>query len=287
MKRMPDAHKREMIWSVVAAAETFLTLENEKMNIDLLRRFRNRIAGQPVFGPFCKTSDPAFIEVFGRAGFDFVILDMEHGPNSAETMQNLIRAAEIAGVAPIVRVPAGDLEMISRVLDIGALGAQVPQIQSARDVERAVQAAKFAPDGERGVCRFVRAAGYSFMDKAEYFRKANETILIVQLEGQEALDNLDEILAVPGPDIIFIGPYDLSQSLGVPGQVTSPVVVEKTREIVKACLDKGLLVGNFTETPEQAAFWTDQGLRYMSFSVDVGILYEAGRKLVQEFHANT
>ncbi|TKJ32578.1 MAG: aldolase [Planctomycetes bacterium B3_Pla] len=241
------------------------------------------MAEGPVFGPFSKSSDPAIVETLGHAGFDFIILDMEHGPNSVETVEDLIRAAQIAQMAPIVRIPSGDYEIIGKALDVGAAGVQVPQISSAQDVQTAIEHARFAPLGMRGVCRYVRAAEYSSMDKTEYFRCANEALLIIQIEGQAALDNLDEILAVDGIDIVFVGPYDLSQSLGVPGEVEHPLVVEKMRQIVEACLDKSVFVGNFTETLVQTQMWVKQGLRYMSYSVDVGILYEAGKALLSDF----
>ncbi len=249
---------------------------------ELIRHFRRRIAEGPVFGPFSKSSDPAIIETLGHAGFDFIILDLEHGPNSIETLQGLIRAAQIVGMAPMVRVPSGDPEMIGKALDVGAAGVQVPQISCAEDVKVAIEHAKFAPLGMRGVCRYVRAAGYSSMNKADYFRDANETLLIIQIEGQAAMNHLDEILAVNGIDIVFIGPYDLSQSLGVPGQVEHPLVIEKMKEIVEVCLSKNILVGNFTETVSQTKMWIGQGLRYMSYSVDVGILYEASRTLLSD-----
>jgi len=252
------------------------------MKANLLQKFKEQIALHPVFGPFCKTSDPGIIEVLGHAGFDFIILDMEHGPNNLETIQHLIRAAEIAHIVSIVRVPAGNDEMISKVLDVGADGVQVPQVSTAEDVKRALYAAKFAPLGERGVCRYVRAAGYSSTEKNAYFNQANDALLIIQLEGKVALQNLDEILKVKGPDIIFVGPYDLSQSLGVTGEIEHPLVIEKTKEIVKACLDQGIAVGNFTESPPQTGFWIRQGLRYMSFSVDMGIMYNASKDLVED-----
>lgn len=254
------------------------------MDLNALKKFKEQIKHRPVFGPFSKTSDPAVIEVLGHAGFDFVILDMEHGPSSLETIQHLVRAAEIVHVVPIVRVPAEDTEIISKVLDIGAAGVQIPQVAKAQHVELALRATRFSPLGERGICRYVRAAGYSSTEKNDYFRQANEALLMIQLEGEEALRNLDEILNIKGPDAVFIGPYDLSQSLGVAGQIEHPLVVEKMKEIVKACLDKGIAVGNFTETPAQTSFWIKQGLRYMSFSVDMGIMYEKCRDLVAELH---
>ena len=250
---------------------------------ELILHFRHRISGGPVFGPFSKTSDPAIVETLGCAGFDFIILDMEHGPNSIETIQNLIRAAQLSGMAPIVRVPSGDHETIGKALDVGAAGVQVPQISCADDVRGAVEQAKFAPLGMRGVCRFVRAAGYSSMNKADYFRRANEALLVIQIEGQAAVANLDEILTVEGIDIVFVGPYDLSQSLGVPGEVQHPLVVEKMKQIVETCLNKNVFVGNFTETLAQTETWVKEGLRYMSYSVDVGILCEASKTLVSDF----
>jgi len=257
------------------------------MNLKLIDTFKQRIAQGPVFGPFSKTSDPGIIEAMGNAGFDFVILDLEHGPNSIETAQGLIRAAELTGMLPIVRVPNRSEETISKVLDVGAGGIQVPQVRCARDVEEVTRAARFAPEGERGVCRFVRAAGYSAMDKAEYFNQANQAVIVIQLEGKAAVDNLDEILEAGGFDIVFVGPYDLSQSMGVPGQVDHPLVIEKTQQIVDACLERDIVVGNFTDTPEHTAMWVKQGLRYMSYSVDMGIIHEAASTLVSQFHKLT
>ncbi len=252
------------------------------MDMNQINTFRKTVRTLPVFGPFCKTCDPAIIETLGITGFDFVILDMEHGPNSVETIQHLIRAAEAGKVLPIVRTPSADPEIISKVLDIGAGGIQIPQITCADDVHCAVESARFAPQGERGVCRYVRAAGYSSVDKNTYFKKANNALIIIQLEGKKALKNLDDILCVKGPDIVFVGPYDLSQSLGVPGRVDHPDVIRETRRIVAACRERDIAVGNFTEHPDQTKFWIDKGLTYMSFSVDVGIVYEAGKQVLSK-----
>ena len=112
------------------------------------------------------------------------------------------------------------------MLDVGAGGIQAPSIACKADAEAVVQAARFAPLGMRGVCRFVRAAGYSSQDRYEYFAQANSAVVILQVEGAAAVRNIGEILSVPGVDIIFVGPYDLSQSLGVPGDVDNPRVTE-------------------------------------------------------------
>lgn len=246
-----------------------------------LDKFKQKLLNDDfVIGPFMKTGDPAFVEAAGHAGFDFAILDMEHGPANITDMQNLIRAAEVSGILPIVRVPDISEEAIGKPLDIGAKGVQIPQVTSAEEAEQAVAFAKFFPMGERGVCRFVRAAKYTHTERGEYFDNANQNLVILQLEGKEALLNLDDILKVEGVDIIFIGPYDLSQSLGVPGQVTHPRVIEEMTKIVIRAREAGMVVGTFVDTMEDTKRWKDAGVQYLSYSVDVGLFYDKCRDIV-------
>lgn len=253
------------------------------LSLDLISAFRAKMAASPVFGVFAKTCDPAFVEVLGHAGADFVILDMEHGPASPETLQNLIRGAQVAGILPVVRVPEGRDDLVGKVLDLGACGVQVPHVTTPDDVRRVLELARFHPLGHRGVCRFVRAASYSAVAKQDYFRQANEALIVLQLEGKAALGHLDAILDVGGFDVVFVGPYDLSQSLGVPGQIEHPEVIARTREIVAAGLRRGIAVGNFSDTPAQAAGWAREGIRYLSCSVDVGLFYEKAQETVASF----
>jgi 4-hydroxy-2-oxoheptanedioate aldolase len=239
--------------------------------------------GKVVFGPFLKFTDPAVVEIMGFAGFDFVIIDAEHGPISMQNAQNMIRAAEIVNITPVIRVGNNDEALILRALDIGAQGIEIPQINSKPDAVRAVKSVKYSPQGERGVCRYVRAANYSSMNKFEYFKSANnETMIIAHIEGVEGINNLDEILSVSGIDVIFIGPYDLSQSLGIPGQVNNSLVVEKMKEVVLKCKQNKVAVGTFADDVETAKSWVSLGVQYMSFSVDVGILYEVCKQIVEK-----
>lgn len=245
---------------------------------------RKMLTDNPVLGTFMKLSDPTVVEIFGLAGFDFVILDLEHGPNSFETCQNLIRAAQLRGMTPIIRIYANEPALIQRALDIGALGVQVPQINTRAEALKLVSAAKFAPGGERGLCRYVRAADYSSRDKNEYFQSANdETMVIAHIEGLEGFQNLDEILT-SGLDIIFIGPYDLSSSMGIPGQVDDARVVEKIKEICKKAETAGVLIGTFADNPKKAQFYYELGVKYIAISVDVGIITDAAQKLVSTFN---
>jgi 4-hydroxy-2-oxoheptanedioate aldolase len=252
------------------------------MITEMIRKFRKKLNKGPVLGPFSKTEDPAMVEAMGHAGFDFLILDLEHGPNSVRSLQNLVRAAQLSGILPIVRVKEDLPNVIGEVLDISAGGVQVPKITAAGEARAVIQAAKFAPLGMRGVCRYVRAADYSAKDRFEYFKEANEALVILHLEGRKALENAGEIISVPGVDVVFIGPYDLAQSLGIMGQVDHPAVAGKLREIVKLCAPKGIAVGTFVETPRSAAKWIKLGVRYISYKVDTGIMLDAGRQIVGE-----
>ncbi|MGN1328128.1 MAG: HpcH/HpaI aldolase/citrate lyase family protein [Eubacterium sp.] len=252
-----------------------------------LQSFREKISNkEPVFGIFMKTGDPMFVEAAGIGGFDYVILDTEHGPVSIENQQNNIRAAEARGTVPIIRLPDRDENTIGKALDIGAYGIQVPQIKTAQEAEKVVKYSKFYPYGMRGVCRFVRAADYSNMDRYEYFESTKDLLIILQLEGVEAIENLDEILEVDGVDILFIGPYDLSQSLGIPGQVNNKIVVDEMKNIVEKAKKKNKVIGTFVDTPEDLKMWRELGLQYLSYSVDIGIFMDACKNINEKFRTN-
>jgi 4-hydroxy-2-oxoheptanedioate aldolase len=130
------------------------------------------------------------------------------------------------------------------------------------------------------VCRFVRAVKYSGRERSAYFRKANQALVIVQVEGLKGIENLEAILAVQGIDIVFIGPYDLSQARGVTGQIDHPAVQGKMKDVITAAGKKNIVVGTFVDTIENALKWKETGVQYLSYSVDVGIFYEACRSIV-------
>ncbi|MDR1373330.1 MAG: aldolase [Dysgonamonadaceae bacterium] len=255
--------------------------------MNTLKTFKERLTkGEPVYGPFMKTGDPAFVECAGHAGFDFCILDMEHGPVDFFTLQNLIRGAEASGILPVVRTYDSSETAISKALDLGAKGIQVPQIRSAEEARKAIKAAKYHPGGERGVCRFVRAANYSSTPRSEYFETANETLVILQVEGKQVINRLEEILSVEGLDILFVGPYDLSQSLGVPGQISHPSVIEAIKTITERAGQSGVVTGVFCDTYDAASLWRTAGIQYLSWSVDVGIFTEACKSILEKLKQN-
>lgn len=253
---------------------------------NLILEFKRKLKKTAVIGSFAKTGDPAFIECMGFAGFDFVIIDMEHGPVTIERSQDLIRAAKLSNMLPIVRIKENCISFAGEVLDIGAGGVQIPQVNSANDIKELLEVVKFYPEGNRGICKYVRAAKYSSMDKKDYFKKSNESIVIVQLEGIQGLDNLDDILQIKGYDILFIGPYDLSQSLGVPGDINHPSVERKILEIIRKCEEKNIIVGNFVDTVEEANKFLKLGVKYIALSVDVGIFYNACKDILKNIQIN-
>jgi len=248
--------------------------------------FRERLkTGKAMLGPFINVCHPAVMEIAGLAGFDFAIIDTEHGEISTDRAVDMIRAAKLGGCSPILRVYGNQPELIGKALDMGADGVQVPMICSKEQAQAAVNAAKFSPDGSRGCNRFVHAARYSDMTGAEFFGESNKrTAVLLQVEGKEGLDNIEEILTVPGIDVLFIGPYDLSASLGIPGQVEHPLVLAAMEKTQAAAKKVGVALGFFCDDVPTAIKWKNRGVQYLSFSADVSLLYNAFKTSVEEFN---
>lgn len=243
---------------------------------------KNKMKSQSVLGVFSKTTDSSVVEAVGISGLDFIILDCEHGLITSETLQHHVRAAQITGITPIARVNKLDAHAIGSALDTGALGVQVPNISTAEEAELAVEAARFYPLGNRGVCRFVKSASFGDMNKSEYFKESNEALLILQVEGIDGVKNIDAILDVPNFDVLFIGPYDLSQSVGRPGEVNSEEVLDLMRAIASKAKEKGVLLGTFCDTQENAKLMLEEGFSYLSYSVDINIFIEALKQLKRD-----
>lgn len=253
------------------------------MDTNLLQKFKDKADTSGTLGIFSKTTDSSLIEAAGYAGLDFVIIDMEHGPASIETIQSHVRAAVISGLIPIVRVPDWSGSEISSVLDIGAMGIQVPNVTSVDQIRHVIETARFHPKGSRGVCRFVKAANYGEQNKNKYFQKANESLIIIQIEGTDALDSLDEIISIDGYDILFIGPYDLSQSLGVPGQIEHEKVLELMNSIIQKAHNEQKMIGIFVDTVEQLKNWKKLQLNYYAYSVDISLFVQSIKLTKAEF----
>ena len=192
---------------------------------------------------------PQIVEMAGRLGFDWVLIDFEHGAISPETLQAMVMAAESSGITPIARPASHSEQEITKLLDAGVLGVQVPHVNTAAEAEAIVKAVKFHPLGERGLAVGTRSAGYGIgISQAEFVAQANEaTLVCVQLEELQALDNLEGICAVKGVDVVFVGPSDLSQALGYPGQHDAPAVQETMRRAFARIIAAGKRAGTTAE----------------------------------------
>jgi len=251
------------------------------MRVEKVKRFRSTVAESAVDGMFFKSTDPAFVEAAGKAGLAFSILDMEHGPADFKTIENLVRATETSAMLPIVRTSANEPWMISRALDTGAAGVQIPNVGSVEEARKAIQAARFYPQGQRGVCRFVRAADYGNTEKKKYFQDSNDAIVVLMVEGTEGLSAIEQILELEGFDVVFIGPYDLSQSLEIPGDIYNPMIQEHLQRIVKLANEHNKQVGTFYDEPSRKEWFISCGIHYLAYSVDTEIFRQACAQLVQ------
>lgn len=223
---------------------------------------------RPLLGLFMGITSPALVEMAGYAQFDFVIVDCEHGPGGIETTEHLIRAARCAGIVPLVRVSGANTQEILRTLDIGASGVQVPQVNTYEQARLVVEAAKYPPLGNRGVAFSTRSAGFGFFGGATHLQASNEgTTVITHIETVEAVKNLDEMLTVKGIDVMFIGPTDLSVSMGYPGNPGHPevqaTIARCVEKITAAGLCPGILVNNADDFHKFAAM----GIRYLPTNI--------------------
>ena len=241
-------------------------------------------SGRPLLGTFLQIPAAEMAEIVGHAGLDFGIIDAEHGMLGVDVSIQMVRGCDSVGLATVYRVPKLDPHRIGHALDIGASAVMVPNVTNCQEAEQAIQGALYHPLGMRGVCPFARGAGYNAVDeRPDYYNEANrEVAVVLQIEGQAGLANVDSILEVQGIDALFIGPFDLSQSLGIPGQVTDPRVLEGIRQIVQKAGAKGIAVGNFAVTPEQAHKYLEIGVRFVAYGVDSMVVARAYRDLKRD-----
>ncbi|PYM48647.1 MAG: hypothetical protein DME16_10650 [Candidatus Rokuibacteriota bacterium] len=202
-------------------------------------------AGKAAFGVMCTFPSPPVVEMLGHLGFDWILLDNEHGSITVDTAEACIVAAELTGMAPIVRPVGNKAEIIAPFLDRGAWGVQVPHVNTADEARAAVDAVKYGPEGHRGIFSGGRPAGYGFKGAtADYAREANrQTLVCLMLEEVEAIENLPDLVTVPGVDVYFIGSGDLSQSMGHTGQPTHPDVQQVMERGIKTITGAGRIAG--------------------------------------------
>lgn len=235
-------------------------------------------AGEAVFGCFIRYPEPSLAEMMGYQGWDFLVFDAEHGVLDPRECENLVRAAELRGVTAMVRLTTNQPPITLRFMDSGAQGVHVPWVNTVLDAEAAVRSVKYYPRGIRGLAG-VRAADFGqTMPLGDYVKQANaETLVVLQIETVEAVKCLPEIVEIDGVDVVFIGPMDLSQSLGVPGQPQHPSVLEVMQRICEVVLSSKVALGIMTGNAKSAREWQARGARYISTTIE-SLLNPAARE---------
>lgn len=226
-------------------------------------------AGEVVHGCFVRYHDPSFTEYVALQGWDYVIFDGEHGTLQPHHVEELTRAAELRGVTPIVRVPANEPHLILRYLDTGAHGLHVPWVNTAEEVAAAVRSVKYHPEGNRGLAG-NRAGDWGMSESlADYTKRANrETLVIIHIETAQAADAVERFLEIDGVDVLYLGPTDLSQSLGVPGQPGHKKVVEVLERVARIVAPSAKTLGIYVGDLASAKEWVDRGARYIATGTD-------------------
>jgi len=228
-----------------------------------------------VLGTWCEIPTAYSVNVIAKAKMDFVIIDMEHGVVDFNSVQNMVLSAESECCSTLIRVPRIDESFILRALDTGADGIIVPQVESSEDVKQIIKYSKYCPDGNRGFNPYVRAGGYTGVDKNYLLDQNKKTTIGIILESKNAFDNIEEIIAHPLIDIVYIGQYDLSVALGVPGDVTNEVVVSMLNDAVKTINRVGKLAGCMVHSIDEANTAIERGIRFIVYKVDTGVMFSA------------
>ena len=239
-------------------------------------QFRRRVlGGETLFGLFLDLSSPASAELCGRAGYDWLLIDLEHGAGTEADLPPMLMAVESTGTAAMVRVQSGERIRIGRALDQGATGVMIPRMQSAAEVAEAVTFLRYPPTGVRGVALRTRGAGQGTVAHADVGQINDRIVGIVQIELAGAVDEVDEIAATDGVDVLFVGPADLSHSLGVPGQFDSKPYVAAIERVLNACRAHGKSAGILIYDTAAVPTLVEQGFRFIGIGAD-GALVAAG-----------
>ena len=244
------------------------------------KTLRNKIKSRSLtLGSWITLGHPAIAETLAKAGFEWLVIDLEHSVISIDVAGDLIRVIDLCGVAPLVRMTSNDRNQIKRVLDAGAHGIIVPMVNTPEEARQAVAATRYAPNGSRGV-GLARAQGYG-VDFQEYLQwQADGPVVIVQIEHIDAIDQFEEILKVPGVDGFMIGPYDLSCSLGIPGQFEHADYLNALTRIRETGQRLGYPAGlHIVEPDPQALEQTiSEGYTFIAYSVDFRMLDVSARQ---------
>ncbi len=249
-----------------------------------MKDIRQRVLKKELIaGTWCSLGSSLTVEMAGLAGFDWILIDVEHGSGDYESLVHQLQAAGSTPVAPIVRIAWNEPPRFKRVLDLGASGVMVPYINNADEAKLAAASMRYPLEGIRGVDRLNRACGFG-QDFDEYFTTANDKLLtVVQIETEQGVENAGEIAAVDGVDVLFVGPLDLSVNLGVPQQLDHPRFSEALTKVVAACCKAGKAAGIVLSKPEQIEETLADGFTFVALGGDGGMVAAGMKKVADAF----
>jgi 2-keto-3-deoxy-L-rhamnonate aldolase RhmA len=237
--------------------------------------------GETVIG--CQVAEvrsPNICQMYATAGFDFIFIDMEHGSFNMETVADFIATSKVAGIVPIVRVPAMEEHFIGRVLDAGAGGILVPHVQNKDQAKTAIKYAKFRPMGERGLAPLRAHTDFKKVDVSRFIKEANDNTMVgIMVEDDEAIKNIESLASTEGVDVIFMGTMDLSYSLDIPGEVRHPEVIKRIDRVLEVCEQNNVAFGMPISDPK----WHKKGIRFLFAASDIGLIVDGGARVVKEF----
>jgi 2-keto-3-deoxy-L-rhamnonate aldolase RhmA len=241
-------------------------------------------AGQVVIGTMIvQVRAPAIIQLFAEYGLEYFFVDMEHGSYNLETAADLIQVARLAGIVPMVRVGETQYTLYARLLDAGAQGIMTPRVESVEQVRQIIRYTKYPPLGERGFSRLAAHLNYAEVDIQEYVAWANESMVnIIQIESARGVNNLEDMLCVPGVDAVIVGMDDLSLSLGVPGNTRHSLAEQMLERVAGICQAKRVPWGLHIPDAARLVRWIERGMQLATFSSDIWMLQDMLRANVDD-----
>lgn len=225
--------------------------------------------GETVIGTWSSLASANVVNVLGTTALDFIIIDLEHGSMSFETVENMVRAAEAAEISPIVRVWDDQEQTLLRALESGTRSVMIPHISTVAKAERVAKCCKYFPEGNRGLSPYTRVHGFTHENIAESLQQENkETLVGILVEGKEGLSNLSEIVKVKGIDLIYLGLFDICQSVGLPGQVNHPKVLEEIVRCKDLIQSHGIAAGSMSTNIDYINMLQNLGYNFIAYLND-------------------
>ena len=264
-----------LLW-VTSAAFALAQAQNQ-MQLETIKKIRRN---ELTFGTWIYLKDPAITEMMSHSGFDWMIIDMEHGILNEDLVQSLIVPLIDTKCVPLVKIYKNDLDIINKVLDTGIQGIVVHMVSTKEDAEKAVKACKYPPLGRRDM-GYARAQGWGQKEK-QYLKIANDAmVVVIIIETKEGVQNIDEILEVPGIDVVAVGEFDLSAALGVLGQIDNPLVLNATRRVEEACKKKNINFASWANDKAEIEEAIKRGSNFVELAGDADLIWRGSESLLK------